>query len=287
MLKLIKLKIGVSFFLLMILFIPLHANSQFLNPDAKWTVHTFGCPEGCYESYSDIQILKDSIIDDINYSIFEYLGLLLAVREDSDKVFFKVLKDDLPDPDSDTLEHVLYDFSLTTGDSILLELPRDYYYTKRYWKVFEMDSVLVGNEYKKRFRLSADRVMEQYWIEDIGSTFGPFYISKSLGGEFTKKLHCYQVNGEQLYGDCSHVGVNPLPTSNKISLEYDPVYNQIKIELPNYENCTLTIYSLLGIKVFQKNIPGNEYCNLPDIGNGLFLFEIQTGSQWHCEKIYI
>lgn len=269
---------------------PYKTYPQFLNRDAVWTVRseTFGGVSE--ERYDDIQISKDSVIHGVNYSLFEYRNSLSAVREESNKFYYKVIEHNQSQDIYDTLEHVLYDFNLIKGDSILLNLPMNSDYYKNKWEVKEIDSIKIGNDFKKRIYLEIVPIHYghgMYWIEDIGSSFGPIYFTGISEGEWEIELFCYRLNNEKLYGNCKHVGLNTYRKDDKISIQIKPSCRQVKVELPNEESCTLNIYSLSGTKMYTKIVPVNEYIDLTKIGNGLFLFEIKTSTQRHCKKIYI
>jgi hypothetical protein len=126
-----------------------------------------------------------------------------------------------------------------------------------------------------------------YWIEDIGSSFGPLYFTGISEGEWEIELFCYKLSNEKLYGNCKPVGLNVYQKNDKISIQIKPPTQQIMVELPNEENCILNIYSLSGVKMYSKAVSDNEYIDLAKIGNGLFLFEIKTNTKRHCKKIYI
>lgn len=158
------------------------------------------------ENYEDTHILKDSVIDGMNYSLLEFRNTLSALRKVNDKVFFKVLKHNQTEDVFDTLEHVLYDFNLNEGDSIQLELPSYSKFYKNNWVVREVDSILIGNKLKKRMFLEIPDSYGpgnwQYWIEDIGSTFGPLYFTGISEHEWEIGLFCYRLNETNLYGKC-------------------------------------------------------------------------------------
>jgi hypothetical protein len=180
--------------------------AQFLNKDAIWNVRSETFAEIPVERFDEIQILKDSIINDTYYSLFDFRQTLSALREDRNKVFHKVLKHNQSEEVFDTLEHVLYDFNLYVGDSILLELPSYSQFYKNMWVVREVDSILIGNKPKKRILLeipdSYGPGNVQYWIEDIGSSFGPLYFTGISEHEWEIELFCYRINETNIYGKC-------------------------------------------------------------------------------------
>lgn len=281
-------KIFASFAVLLICYNT--TTAQFLNKDAVWNVRSETFAEIPVERFDEIQILKDSVINNIRYSLFEFWNTLTAVREESNKFYYKVIEHNQSQDVYDTLEHILYDFNLIKGDSILLNLPKNSEYYKNSWVVKEVDSINIGVDFKKRIYLEI--VPEHfgqgmYWIEDIGSSFGPLYFTGISEGEWEIELFCYKLSNEKLYGNCKPVGLNVYQKNDKISIQIKPPTQQIMVELPNEENCILNIYSLSGVKMYSKAVSDNEYIDLAKIGNGLFLFEIKTNTKRHCKKIYI
>lgn len=285
-----KLLIGISVFAFTF-FQTVKSNAQFLNKNATWTIRSVTYGDAPVENYEDIQILKDSVINGINYSLFEFWQTLSAVREDSNRVYYKVLN--LNFSEYDTLEHILYDFNLLVGDSILLNLPANGHYSQFKWVVREVDSILVGVDLKKRLLLeypdgyAAYVYGMQHWIEDVGSTQGPLCFMGISEHEWEIGLFCYRLNNEKLYGKCKTVGLNNLSQENKILVQYDSLSKKIKIGTPTKENCTLTIYSLSGIRILETIISSNEYSDLNNLSKGLFIFEVETNNGRKCEKIYI
>ncbi|MGB1295175.1 MAG: T9SS type A sorting domain-containing protein [Flavobacteriales bacterium] len=113
----------------------------------------------------------------------------ILLREAQKKVFYY-------DMDSLT-ERMLYDFSLDVGDSIaVFDGNSDSY---RYKKIEEVDSILIGNQWRKRQRINApdgycyhDHI---YFIEGIGSHIGVKYdeITAGLSG-CSVQLNCFTHN---------------------------------------------------------------------------------------------
>jgi hypothetical protein len=272
-------------------------NAQFLNKNAVWNVHYQGI-DGGPDKIISLKIEKDSLINDTVYSIFNRDYDRYALREDSDKVFFRVLPPYIFQG-SDSSEHLLYDFGLELNDSIRLNLLGNEFYTRYFWKVKSVDSVLVGQEYKKRILLkvneSADYPTEgvEYWIEDVGSTAGPLYFTGISEFETVIQLYCYQVNGELLYsteisnGKCNYLDTSPQYPVAKDVLFYNNSLNQVKINIPLKASCLLSVYSINGQKIFNQEIPCNRYVNLVTLNPGIYIFEVRAGNLTQREKVII
>ena len=208
------------------------SNAQFLNKDATWNVYYQGV-EGGADKIINLKIEKDSLINDTLYSIFNFVYDRYALREERNKVFFRLLKSTCC-PEFDTSEHLLYDFGLELNDSISLNLLWNDFYTTKKWKVTDVDSVLVGKEYKKRillkFNESAIYPMEgvQYWIKDVGSSEGPLYFTGISEFETVIHLYCYQINGELRYSTEISGG--------KCKTEFDKISNLLHGEWSWYDS---------------------------------------------------
>ncbi len=272
-------------------------SAQFLNKNATWNVLHQGV-DGGPDIVISLKIEKDSLINDTVYSIFKHGYEKYALREDSNKVFFRLLRPDLS-PEYGTTEHLLYDFGLELNDSIRLNLLWSEFYTRYFWKVKNIDSVLVGHEYKKRILLkvneSADYPTEgvEYWIEDVGSTAGPLYFTGITEFETVIQLSCYWVNGELLYrneysrGDCNYLDADPGHRINKDVLFYDKSLHEVKVNLPQKESCLLSVYNINGQKVFNKEIPCNQYVKTVELNTGIYIFEVRAGNLIQREKVII
>lgn len=269
-------------------------NAQFLNKDASWNVYYQGI-ESSPDRIINLKIEKDSLINDTVYSIFDYGYEKYALREDSNKVFFR-----WPDvfPELGTTEHLLYDFGLELNDSIQLYLLWDFL-SGYFWKVKNIDSVLVGGEYKKRILLMVNESAHypaegvQYWIEDIGSTSNPLYFTGISYFETVIHLYCYWVNGELRYstevseGKCNYLDADPGYRITKDVLIYNNSLKQVKINLPLRESCLLTVYKINGQKVFNKEIPCNSYVKTLPLKTGIYIFEVKAGNLVQREKVII
>jgi hypothetical protein len=261
--------------------------SQFLNKDAKWTVRTVLYGEEAIENYHDIQIIRDSIINDTVYSIFDYQSTICALREESNKVYYKVLnKIEI----YGAKEKLLYDFDLSLNDSIHFDIPLNYEYASRDWMVKMVDSVLVGGEYKRRILLEVlpdgYGIGVQAWIKDVGSTSGPLYFTGVSEHEWWVELDCYSVNNERLYGDCRVVGLSEIESDNNNLLFYDPQGKKLNCFLKQ-NDYVLNIYTIMGSKIYSKQLHGESVVDVGNFKSNFYLIEILTNDFSHCEKLFL
>ncbi len=178
-------------------------------------------------------------------------------------------------------ESLAYDFNLNAGDT----LPPSCLYWFNY--VLSIDSVLVGNQYHKRFWLS-DGNHNNYAaiIEGIGSTFGAFSFIESpfeSGGE----LYCVKINDQiVLTNDTTFqcylfTRVGDLKGQTQTFIYPNPfsVYTILKINTI-LKDAKLTMYNTLGqemksminisgqsIKIQRDNLPAGVYFLILSQGN--------------------
>ncbi|MFW9989179.1 MAG: T9SS type A sorting domain-containing protein [Candidatus Odinarchaeota archaeon] len=120
-------------------------------------------------------------IDGFNYST--YVG---SFREENKKVYY--IGVDYFGFESDSVV-LLYDFSKHINDTI---------YTGTWHRVVieDIDSILVGNAYRKKYHMDDG----QCWIEGIGSTFGFLFPMTDIPTMYWKsELICYKHNDSLLY----------------------------------------------------------------------------------------
>ncbi len=114
-----------------------------------------------------------------------------AIRQDvpNKKVYYVT-------PSSST-EELLYDFNMGIGDTVQGYLAS---YPGMYDTVISIDSVLVGNDYRKRWYIN--NWYEIYLIEGIGSTYGLLEFSPgSLTDAYGYNLDCFMQDQLPLYPD--------------------------------------------------------------------------------------
>lgn len=183
-------------------------------------------------------------------------------------------------------EWLLYDFNLNVGDTL-------FGYQRCGEVVSSIDSVLIGNNYRKRFNLS-NTFTPHSIIEGIGSTAG--LLGQHCSFEYFSYLTCFVQNGQTLYPDtitnCQLItqvkevkftapfSISPNPFSTHATLQTDKLFT----------NATLTIYNSFGQQVKQlKNISGNTITlhrdNLP--GGLYFLRMTQEDQTFTAEKLVI
>lgn len=278
--------------LFFILICSVKSNAQFLNKEAVWSIQSCTHAEGTRCNYHDIKIVKDSIVNGINYAIFKEYGDIFALREDSNRVYYKVLNPNFSE--YDTLEHIIYDFNLLVGDSIRLNLPANGHYELFKWVVREVDSILIGADLKKRLLIEYPDGYAiygygmQHWIEDVGSTQGPLCFTGISEFEFSRGLCYYKIIGKVLYGTgCPYSKINDIQTDNNFSCLYDQNNKILKVSINKQKEFKLIVYSITGIKMCEQYGFHQSALKLNHLNAGVYIVVVKTNDGSFSKKIII
>jgi len=150
-----------------------------------------------------------------------------------------------------------YDFNLNVGDTLPVS------YLNQFNYVWLIDSVLVGNQYNKRFRLSNGYDSSYAIIEGIGNTFGAF-ASLDFYFEAYAHLYCVKKNDQTVWTydtsyQCELINrIGSINFHRQISVIPNPFSVSTSISVSEIlKNADLTIYNALGQEVKKiKNISG-------------------------------
>jgi hypothetical protein len=245
----------------------------------------YGWP-GLHQVFYSIEISGDTIINSIQYhklftpyiqtsvkskSIQINTGYNGAIRQDTliRKVFIV--------PRFESTEQLLYDFTMQVGDSVKGFIqtvfdPKDV--------VFSIDSVLVGNSYRKRWNINLSYNISI--IEGVGCTFG--LIEQSPGqiiDYYDIGISCFRQNDLTIYPDtltnCELItSVNPIEKQiDLINVYPNPSNGTFNIEFDQSKNIKqVQVTDLIGNIIFQKekNIP-SKLC-IDNLSPGIFMLSI-------------
>ena len=153
-------------------------------------------------------------------------------------------------PEADSIEQLLYDFDMQVGDTLMGFLstcvPNFICDT-----VISIDSVLVGNSYRKRWFVNPYYFV--YFIEGIGSTYGLLNLIYNFTDLDDINLDCFTKNGQPLYPDT--LGSCPLLTSVAtltsaemiVKIHPNPSKGNVSVELNSTNNVERwVLYNLNG-----------------------------------------
>jgi len=180
----------------------------------------------------------------------------------------------------DTTDRLLYDFSLSVGDTVQI----DGYNEKYTAEVIGIDSIQINGINRKR--MSIEGYLYDSWIEGIGSEFGLF-APWNRDWEFTNyELFSYAENNVLIYpersdSDCNWLSIitydERIRTNSSIKVYPNPILDRSYIEftqgiIPK----EVTIYEISGRKVFSitPNNAGNCIIKKQDLGEGIFILRV-------------
>jgi hypothetical protein len=198
----------------------------------------------------------------------EYKG---AIRQDipGKKVYFV--------PPTQPAEQLLYDFAMEVGDTVrgflqIYSSPNDI--------VLEIDSVLVGDSYHKRW--SINPCYGIYLIEGIGSTFGLLAPSPGCMTDMDYyTLTCFNQNGESVYPDpsseCRLITStnNPDLISDAVHIFPNPSHGSFTVDFlqPN-DIQKIRLTDMTGNIIFQKSLANQKTVNIADIPRGTYILTV-------------
>jgi hypothetical protein len=195
-------------------------------------------------------------------------------REENHKVYKSAYYDDF--------EEVIYDFSLTVGDSVYVD---SIYYSPTYAHATIVDSVLVGRSFRKRIQFDNP---PEVWIEGIGSLYSPFNpIRWCMQMGAGSLLLCVSDSTGNLYMSPEYNSCY-LDTTMTDRKENGSICSEVKImSNPMHESCVINtgrnageftsynLYNSAGLLVQKGKIQNVEFTlqrnELPD---GIYLLQL-------------
>lgn len=195
-----------------------------------------------------------------------------AIRQDTNikKVFFVA--------PTNSSEELLYDFNMAVGDTVKGYLSE---YNPSLFTVDSIDSVMVGNDYRKRWHIVP--CFEIYLIEGIGSTFG---LIERLGcnpDQDRYDLTCFKQNSSILFPanatNCeliTHVD-NTTIKRNELIVSPNPFHTTAAVHINSeMEKGDLKIYNLMGLLVREENLVNQKTHLLirAELPNGIYFLQI-------------
>ena len=287
--------------ILLILLLPCILSGQVINHfdnlDSKWHVaETF--PNGNQQNPSFVETTTtlygfqgDTIVNSEQWfkiyssgdSLFQndlvYRGLL---RKEIDSVLYL-----------DTLNQLdtLYDFSLNVGDSVLFDLYGMY---QEWLHIIEVDSIQIdGQDYKRqKFAepvINAFDVLNEVWIEGIGSIHGPLFPNNPL--KFSQEIPdsmlvtCSFSDNQEVWQHPSYSNcyVNIVLSLNRLealdlNIYPNPFSDKVFFENNKNERISLSIINSTGQDVKRIDISDkNVSIDLSDLEDGIYVLRLSNG----------
>lgn len=292
-----------NYLLILLVFSCLTLKAQTYHPfpakNAMWTetyetLSTFNQPEfHCFALKDQDTTINNKLYHKLYHSIdtlFTEDKLCGGIREENKRIYFYPIDSieypgQLTYPSTKT-EFVLYDFSLSVGDSIDSDTFRlsiaDY---PGFLKVVKIDSILIGNEYRKAIHFgrttSSRAIPNATWIEGVGNIKGLLFetgeecdcgISSWLTCFFEENVNLYHVGtkdcfyylnptGARINQNPKELTIRPNPISSSAIVEFDG-NNYFKLKLVNLYGVAFHEYNIKGmssIEIYKENLPSGIY----------------------------
>ena len=192
----------------------------------------------------------------------------------------------------DTVIRTLYDFSLNVGDTLHINGLHEQYSLA----VTRIDSILIAGEYRKRIETYG--ILDDVWIEGIGSVYGLFASIDRHWEKHSYELTCYTENGVNIYPGYSGCNRCNLVSSNlsadaeiEISIYPNPIIDKSNIILPpQIIPVCINIYDESGCLLYSKPIELNEeaFIERNYLKPGILLLEIQDINEYsYFQKLIV
>jgi len=191
-------------------------------------------------------------------------------------------------PKGSGIDTLLYDFSLQVGDT----LPPSYTninFGQNY--VSNIDSILIGNQYHKRFKILSYVDI----IEGIGSTFG---LLAALFPPFEEGsyLDCFVEDGMTMYPDTIYQcwvlpGINKNVIPSTVELRPNPSNGLVYVNTSRLNESIeeIVVLNTVGQIVYSQQQPeissGSTELNLASLQGGVYFITIKTAESSVTKKI--
>jgi hypothetical protein len=287
------MKLNLILLFLIAVTIPLKSQNTiaFVDTSSVWYGYFYKWDAGFWiynEHFYFYSISGDTAINDTQYQKLyyhqPYYNKLYygAIREENRKVYFRFEPNNSCDlcwhDDYDTLEILLYDFSINVGDTIN--------HNSQYYSVItEIDSILLlDGKYRKRFYTGYDI----YWIEGIGSTLELFWPI-IVFGEWECELTCFENNGEIIYSSPYYSACFTNNTDYKYTDAYiypNPFRDKLYIKThEDLKYINIKIFNILGQIVFSNGYSSSEIIIGKNLKNGIYSIYIETEKYTTAKKV--
>jgi hypothetical protein len=257
----------------------------------------------CYALKNNDTTINGNLYHKLYHStdtIFTEDKLVGGLREENKKVYYYSIVPvsfspeykytDIP-KDSEVL---LYDFSLKIGDSIgpFTEHPIRVTEFSTLLILCEFDSVLIGNDYRKRFFFCGGAPFSS-WVEGIGELRGLLFAPGDLPNNgLWNDLVCFRQGNDVLYhcnewcnsqyDTCYYIqtGISQTNTAESIKIIPNPVLVKGTIEVSVGQFYRMTIMNISGIVVREYNVEGQSPIEISREGlpSGLYFVKL-SGEQ--------
>jgi len=268
---------------------------DYLDNDPKWRQEwLFGGYMPCLEIHNYIYYLNgDSTVGNFVYKkVFKRLEIdynwmappppIMCEGSSYYDVFCALIRQEslklyLNDNDND---YLLYDFDLTVGDTLPI--------TWNMWiegiVVTSIDSILIGDIYRKIFNLNDVSSIPDFLIEGIGFSGG--FIDYYPSPEFPSVLLCFTLNDTTYYPSYGYscdlsVSIPSVIADEEFKMFPNPIIDKLTIETNSQAIFDQVIaYDIAGNKIqlkFKLKHPDKIIIDCSSIRPGFYILQLQSG----------
>jgi hypothetical protein len=276
--------IKTSLFLILIICFSsnhLYSQSSLIDTDKLWAVNVI--PSSCYlfPHYTRYCIIGDTITitpylynevlaaTDSNHTNWSNYGY---IRKDQEKYYY------LGDTTTGYTDQLLYDFDVSTGDTI------NHYGMDLY--AISVDSIFFAGQVRKRIRVTnCDTLFYENWYSGIGSDQGLIESGTTFFLGFDFELQCYWESTvlqyhNPVFNDCWDNTTSIVEKNNSEVLIYpNPTKNKLMVTIA--EPSRIEILNQQGIILFESN---NNKVNVSSLSKGIYLVRITNVKQTIIKK---
>ena len=214
---------------------------------------------------------------EFNLNTSEYNG---GIRENSQKqVFYRGNR-------SYDNEILLYDFSLSVGDTFRMAVPLD----TATFEIASIDTINYNGVPRRKFTIKLfsypiGGIIAGIWIEGIGNYEGILDFPRNYEVDNWSVTRCYIHNGDLLYSNYSHggndcitplMGIESIVEDNSITLYPNPSNSEINISSENIIN-SIEIFNSFGQRVYQSMVNSTEkVIDISSFANGVYILGVNT-----------
>lgn len=227
-----------------------------------------------YPQWEEFRLFGDTAIAGHDYKKLtlntDYYG---ALRDSSQRIYFRLA--------DDTIEHVLYDFNLTIGDTIIAPYPMEALgYSCDTIVVRWEDTFITSDGFRRRLNMWGCSVAE--WIEGIGNTFwltSPTYLGSLSGGY---QLTCFYDSTQLVYslfnGNCHYyVSIDEVDPLLQFSVYPNPTASLLTFTDFPYISSSTSISDIFGRQLlFYDSTP--SIVDVSELPDGQYFLTVQTAS---------
>lgn len=228
-----------------------------------------------------LRLLGDTSIDNHDYKKLSYDGTYWgALRDSSHRIYFR--------SNDDTLEGLLYDFNLTTGDTFVVRYPLQTFGTCDTLVVVSEDSFNTLDGFRRRLNFFPLHCYPSEWVEGIGIMgwlLHPVFMGCGTGCFL---LTCVYDSSQQIYssfnGNCFYnVGIDEVNTSIKYHVYPNPTTGLLTLTHSDISS-TISITDLYGRQLlFYNNSPTD--IDISALSDGIYLLIVHTKNESRIMRI--